>query len=100
MATSDRRRGRPATASRAITVSNRPVTIALGARQQAGKVVGINVTGGGRASAGWDSRYDLRTGGARGLNEREAAEAGFDIATRRSSRRRARATTRVPRRSP
>jgi NADPH-dependent 2,4-dienoyl-CoA reductase/sulfur reductase-like enzyme len=67
-------------------VSNRPVTIALGTHaNKQGKVVGINVTGG-------DARFGGVIGTAvtkicayevarTGLNEREAAEAGFDFAT-------------------
>jgi len=66
-------------------VSNRPVTIALGTHaNKQGRVVGINVTGG-------DARFGGVIGTAvtkicahevarTGLNEREATDAGFDIA--------------------
>jgi NADPH-dependent 2,4-dienoyl-CoA reductase/sulfur reductase-like enzyme len=67
-------------------VSNRPVTIALGTHaNKQGRVIGINVTGG-------DARFGGVIGTAvtkicahevarTGLNEREASDAGFDIAT-------------------
>jgi NADPH-dependent 2,4-dienoyl-CoA reductase/sulfur reductase-like enzyme len=67
-------------------VSNRPVTIALGTHaNKQGKVAGINITGG-------DARFGGVIGTAvtkicahevarTGLNEREAVDAGFDIAT-------------------
>src|SRR5262249_694230 len=67
-------------------VSNRPVTIALGTHaNKQGRVAGINITGG-------DARFGGVIGTAvtkicaheiarTGLNEQEAVDAGFDIAT-------------------
>ena len=67
-------------------VSNRPVAIALGTHaNKQGRVVGINVTGGDARFAGVVgtavTKICAHEVARTGLNETEARDAGFDIAT-------------------